>query len=1764
MTAWVQDVLLCAARGEASTLLDALLLKPAQPGCPPNEWVGRLSTLSMKRALGVLLCSGELLRLQEDRRESVISSSKGDDEEGSNCTSALLNQLAGGSPRRVCQYAFRKNDIVWICRTCQADETCVLCNSCYRGSNHAGHEVFFYHAQAGGCCDCGDPDAWAASGFCKEHGGGDQDPLRMLPPALISAAQTVLTHVIESLRAVAIAVKQSYSVTPAGGEEATSSCIFLLKDETKTREDLSRSLVNICHLGPHEIERTLVLLDTHGEFKLPVADQAGLLPMVTALKDAGLLVSLRSSTLRARENRARLVLDWLLEVSSVSDGTCRLVCERLDEVSLYDLMICDSFFSPELRESLHKLYLALMADQPFKTRIAAAYTRALVPVTRDYARGVGISESCIFTLSVQFLNRSIFVNTLVEQHGFLSALSHCLLATLAPPARVSSTPRGACALDTSHPCLRYRRYMPVVADLKCVLNIEGVPQRFLGECFWPWIRVLGLVHGAGVQRRRLRTHVDYEPRDWMYNFNINISLCSVFEHMTSWLRSPPVPGADNQLPMQARAPGSEEEPSAEQIQTLLCELPDEGQSPGGIGFPCSAGQLFRGMLRTLRAWHALQRGAAHTFSEGGRLLLPPAPSARSFHPTLHRFFASAVREACKFSGRVGDVEMLARELKNDADGGLEFNLRLVDAPLLSLALSAEISAGLWRRNGQVMNDQLLNYAEPPFCRMFRDLDLLAVQVASLAYGSRLLVDHILQRYHCWRWIYPKGPDVPFVVAAASAVDDNEGDRADPMLILAGAIIGEQSALSVLLHPSSPRGIFADRTMHLNEEAPSQDGVERSDEAMDVEAQIRRDSSVVRLDASKQLAMVEECILLFTLLVTEIPRPPDALAQIKSTTGASSITVNARVVAEVRRELIHRLACGPCTHSELQDACSLVGQADSMPLGALETILQDVAVPVSAASPLEPGRYTLKNCARTEYDPSFWHVSLNMHQTAMEQRLSSRKSEGDSATPICPPPPLVHPVFYQVRLGLTTEGALVDLIARVLGRDQVDTLLLRTLHLLTVIIHVLKSEAATAAASALESAAFARPDAVLQSERREPEAPVSLSLIVCERLLERGVVGELLSLDEGDKLKGDQVAASGVRWILRQLKAMDQRCADLMPDRSSAADGEANGGQATALRAAARERALASIRRNAALFSASADDGESAADAEGTSSLASPRASSLSSVPECIVCREATADSLGFVAFSQCSAVLGAEPASCGIHVQSCGHALHRSCFDQYFLTVCQHSEGGGHLTLDVNRGEYQCPLCKRLANSLLPNVPSLGAAGACSSLSTPQESSPAANIREAIAATSPSATDDPVSSTVTAGQCGDWRADVDLFFQHVRETEAGGVPGATPADRMTDFTRVAGSVAYTVASYALELQDLEGFGYGASCLTSAENVARLAHLRRLARVLQGAVRSCYLSEKLCKMALAVVTPSVLVTPGEAVDEAPVLCGNMLTRLALLLSSLPQQAFKDATLLVCRAKALQLLLARWVETSQQKVATLEELLCQLPEQASVCEELLPSFVRSACIMLEAFSDFEDTPQKPLTWENLGAELSEQSQTTWTSSGDTPLYRHWVADFWLRIPSKDRLIVATELRHHYPPSRPVELSVLPHAYTDLHSFLSAYSDIEHPAICLICGTVLRAEGTGDCTSHAAQCGQGVGLLFLQHECSALLIHGVRAAYFPSPYVDTYGERHRNFRGRPLFLDQRRLALLRSVYKRHAVPQEVVQIRSASRAVIRNNFY
>ena len=76
----------------------------------------------------------------------------------------------------------------------------------------AGHDVFFYHSNAGGmfildggnnnilvirlfvagCCDCGDAEAWSPNGFCHRHGKQSAEPIANIPIEIRETSQPVL------------------------------------------------------------------------------------------------------------------------------------------------------------------------------------------------------------------------------------------------------------------------------------------------------------------------------------------------------------------------------------------------------------------------------------------------------------------------------------------------------------------------------------------------------------------------------------------------------------------------------------------------------------------------------------------------------------------------------------------------------------------------------------------------------------------------------------------------------------------------------------------------------------------------------------------------------------------------------------------------------------------------------------------------------------------------------------------------------------------------------------------------------------------------------------------------------------------------------------------------------------------------------------------------------------------------------------------------------------------------------------------------------------------------------------------------------------------------------------------------------------------------------------------------------------------------------------------------------------------------------------
>ena len=68
-----------------------------------------------------------------------------------------------------CGGVFRSGDPHYSCRECSTDQTCVLCAECFQASEHKMHKYRIGNSAGGGCCDCGDEEAWKRFPHCAIH-----------------------------------------------------------------------------------------------------------------------------------------------------------------------------------------------------------------------------------------------------------------------------------------------------------------------------------------------------------------------------------------------------------------------------------------------------------------------------------------------------------------------------------------------------------------------------------------------------------------------------------------------------------------------------------------------------------------------------------------------------------------------------------------------------------------------------------------------------------------------------------------------------------------------------------------------------------------------------------------------------------------------------------------------------------------------------------------------------------------------------------------------------------------------------------------------------------------------------------------------------------------------------------------------------------------------------------------------------------------------------------------------------------------------------------------------------------------------------------------------------------------------------------------------------------------------------------------------------------------------------------------------------------
>lgn len=611
-----------------------------------------------------------------------------------------------------------------------------------------------------------------------------------------------------------------------------------------------------------------------------------------------------------------------------------------------------------------------------------------------------------------------------------------------------------------------------ISDLKCVLNVDGMARHFASlpckggdevPCALnAWIKTMSLAQNMDGQcwKDYSQAHVERENSAWVGAFNTSISLGSLYERLLKWEDSDPSPIDNCVTPVQLLS-------CAELCYYTLTKGVDRWQR--GEILSCRPSPA----PTSMKSVHA-QKSASLPFStvasaHGTPLAMTALPLSQlepfSFHLPLHRFAAACAREVCRRPDDKGGLLTLIGKFRvnsNASDKEIERQRRkndllfrgMIEFPVVVLSRAAQIRAGIWKRNGPGMSDMVLNYSEPPFCRNLQDADIFLVQLALVCMAT---------------------------LTEGETENGSSGAVTARLVNLLLHRFGVFSFLGFEMAPCTDVNRYIEEVkngLYPAEIKPTDEDGEKpspsSNPAMPWVYTPARDSS-------HEMLLLGELLHLFIILISELPPPP---AEDKS---QHAIEARRRLM----REVIHRLASGPKTHSEMTEVSHILSNRDTDALcelgkkinpddasgAALEEALNEVGTRKCKSG--APDEWELKESAWSEYDPSFQHISTRAHQHASENRPKQKANA--TRLPYAPRPLPAHNLFKRLRRDLTADSTLLACVYRVLhvhchlpwmvhkdfpGYEagvKSETVLARAIHLLTLGVYAWEEDPASGSA-----------------------------------------------------------------------------------------------------------------------------------------------------------------------------------------------------------------------------------------------------------------------------------------------------------------------------------------------------------------------------------------------------------------------------------------------------------------------------------------------------------------------------------------------------------------------------------------------------------------------------------------------------------------------------------------------------------------------------
>lgn len=532
----------------------------------------------------------------------------------------------------------------------------------------------------------------------------------------------ILNYCVRSLK-----LEANGSIKNLETQDEDVYCTVLYNDETHTFDQVINTLTRIVGWQQKDAVEYVSTIDREGravvkcssfqsciKLKNDIENQS--LRSTVALKPTVLKVAVLHKNDYAYQQFSLQLLAWFQEFLSRHALFRFLFCEILkqgSDYSLREILTNDSMLWKTARTSWHHLLISgMLMEYENKKTLAVMFTRQYTRVMQDFICHDDHDHSfSIVSMSVQlFTVPSIAQHLIANEDAFYKLMYTFYSESIEKyvKKKVLQFTRNAGNMNI------FKRAAFILYDIKYILSFkptvwtDELRSNFL-HGVQMLIKLLREMQGMDSVFRQTGQHMEYEP-EWESAFNLHIKLAPVISLVLDWCSSDRVVLIKvYRMVMSALTETdfivSQTTPEIKELadHSVWCLMYDVGTKPVSIHLP------------------------------------------------LSRFFAGLYLHLEKFNLTFDTVPLKKLKPEQTIEPRPD---QIIEPVLCTLTMVAQVHAGMWRRNGYSLLNQLYFYRNVKCRAEMLDRDIVALQIGASLIESNEFLIHLVNKFNLINWASP--------------------------------------------------------------------------------------------------------------------------------------------------------------------------------------------------------------------------------------------------------------------------------------------------------------------------------------------------------------------------------------------------------------------------------------------------------------------------------------------------------------------------------------------------------------------------------------------------------------------------------------------------------------------------------------------------------------------------------------------------------------------------------------------------------------------------------------------------------------------------------------------------------------------------------------------------------------------------------------------------------------------------------------------------